>query len=619
MTDSAANRDSTWHPRDYEAQVLVELLRLSRVTVLYGAEGVGKTTLLKTGVLPLLRPRADDRNFAQDEKPRVVVPFPDRHAGDGTVDRGAEIAIVFDQWSNTPLTALQAQILDTLPIESTRMAAPLPSLADSLAAWNEELGVRFFIILDCFEQYLRAPFDRAGIAEFDDEFVRTVNEPLLAANFLLSVRDDAEALMNRFRERISGFGDAYLRLPSLHHVTAPSLAPGAQTHRPAAAATPPVAASETLTARPSEPPKPLFVLDAALTAGPLPARAAFLAGSGEPLRSSTVSEGALSHVQPPEVTASASAEPDAGPEQSRDALLAASSARAVGPPFAPDVPPTASQTPPQEHASQSSGARQPAIDDATINGLEPTQALQGARGIEPSVCALVQPYSSNKRAQFALVPKARGAAPGEAVPAPPTRTELRRPVRSPARISLAAIVAGFAIGAGAGYFAVYGYQRNSTWHTASSAKGVAPATAHTAGLSTVPVPPATRAIHLVPPPSSKRTSAVHRSAPPPRSPTPIKSAKAASPTPKVAARIAPPQVDSVFPEPASVVRAVPIAATVVINRQTAMHRELDVCRQEKIFARVVCTEKVRWKHCAPNRWNTIPECAAGDTQVIRSD
>lgn len=484
LTDSAANRDSTWRPRDYEAQVLVALLRLSRLTVLYGAEGVGKTTLLKTGVLPLLRPRADDRNLAQDENPRVVVPFPDRHTGDGTVDRGAQVTIVFDRWGNAPLTALQAQILDALPIENTRMAAPLPSLADNFAAWNEDLGVRFFIILDCFEQHLRAPFDRAGIAEFDDEFVRMVNEPILAANFLLSVRDDAEPLMNRFRERISGFGDAYLRLPSLHHVTAPSLAPGARTHRPAAAGTSPIAASETLTTRPSKPPKPPFVLPAALTTGPLPAG---------------------------------------------------------------------------------------------------------------------------------------GAAPGEAVPAPPIRTELRRPVRSPGRISLAAIVAGFAIGAGAGIFAVYGYQRTSTWQTASSAKGVAPATAHTADLPTVPVPPATLADHLVPPPPSERTSAVHESAPPPRSPTPIKSAKAASLTPKVAARIAPPQVDSVSPARASVVRAVPIAATVVIDWQTAMNQELDVCRQKRIFARVVCTEEVRWKRCAPNRWNTIPECAAGNTQVTRSD
>jgi hypothetical protein len=61
---------------DFEAQVLVDLLRLSRVTLLYGAQGVGKTTLLRMGVLPLLRRRSEDRNIAQPEKPQVVCPFP---------------------------------------------------------------------------------------------------------------------------------------------------------------------------------------------------------------------------------------------------------------------------------------------------------------------------------------------------------------------------------------------------------------------------------------------------------------------------------------------------------------------------------------------------------------
>ena len=84
VLDSAGTRVSTWRSRDFEAQMLVELLRLSRLTVLYGAEGAGKTTLLKTNVLPLLRGRAPDNRPPQDGKPRVVVPFPDRRVGERT-------------------------------------------------------------------------------------------------------------------------------------------------------------------------------------------------------------------------------------------------------------------------------------------------------------------------------------------------------------------------------------------------------------------------------------------------------------------------------------------------------------------------------------------------------
>jgi cytochrome c5 len=42
----------------------------------------------------------------------------------------------------------------------------------------------------------------------------------------------------------------------------------------------------------------------------------------------------------------------------------------------------------------------------------------------------------------------------------------------------------------------------------------------------------------------------------------------------------------------------------------AMRGELERCRQGNFFGRVACTEKVRWKYCAPSRWNMVAECAA---------
>ena len=349
--------------------------------MLYGAEGAGKTTLLKTNVLPLLRTRAPDNRPPQDEKPRVVVPFPDRRVGERT--SGVEVAVIFDRWDSEPLPALMARILHTLRSESIRTTAPLPFLTDSLTAWNKALGVRFFIILDGFEQYLRAPFDRAGIAEFDEEFVRAINTPRLAAHFLLCVRDDAEALLNRFRGRIVGFGDAFVRLPSFHKVTPPSLPAPPQTHRSATTAIPPVALTEALTT--------------------------------------------------PSI------------EQASDALFAASSPHAVPPAPRPDPQPLANQAPLQEQASRSS----------------------------------------------TLVPEAQQPASGGALPVAPLRAGPLRPVQSSVRIPLAAIVAGFAIGAGAIYFSIYGNQGLNAWQSASSPKDLVPATMHDAGPMPVPVVPAT--------------------------------------------------------------------------------------------------------------------------------
>ena len=521
VLDSNVKHDSAWRSREFEAQMLVEVLRLSRLTVLYGAEGAGKTTLLKTGVLPLLRGRADDR-LAQDQT-GAIAPSPDRQSEDRAMDRGPDVAIVFDRWETAPLAALRSQICDALRSNAPHLAEPHPELADSLAAWNKALGVRFFIILDGFEQYLCAPFDRAGIADFDEELVRLINAPGPEIHFLLSIRDDAEALLRRFRGRICGLDDAFLRLPRMQSVAGLTLRSSVHTDGPTIAATPPAAGAETLPVRPNEPSKP-------------------------PVRPAT------SAVEPaPEAVASV--------------------ADWSGPP-------------------QLNGARQSAIDDGPV----------------------------------------RGAATGAIVRAPRRQHALRRSVRRFVRISLAPVVAGLVIGAGAGYFTVS--QNHPAWQAASSPNSSGVVTEPAADPSPAPVIPAIRAdppapsppqeriptVHSfvspsdatpvpgtpvtrmdspAPSPPPERPSAVHRAISRPGSPTPIKNAKGTAATREVAARIAP--------------------SAVVGDWRTEMQRELNVCRHERFFPRVMCTERVRWKHCAPGRWNRSPECATGIIQMTSSD
>ena len=525
MLDSDVKRDSAWHSRDFEAQMLVEVLRLSRLTVLYGAEGAGKTTLLKTGVLPLLRLRADDRRVQDDTG--AIAPSPDRQSENRAMDRGPDVAIVFDRWENAPLAALRSQIRDALRSNVPQLAEPHPELADSLAAWTKALGVRFFIILDGFEQYLRAPLDRAGIADFDDELVRIINAPGLAIHLLLSIRDDAEALLSRFRGRICGLEDAFLRLPRMQ-----------------------------------------------------PAASSSLRLSRDP-----------------------------------DGSVADSS----GPP-------------------QLDGARQSAVDDRPANALKPMRGLLGMGGNVPTIHDRVQLYKNTRRASYPFVSKGRGAA-GSIARAPRRRHALRRSVRRFIRISLAAVVAGLVIGAGGVYVTVS--QNHPAGQAASSPGSSAAVTVPAADPSSAPVIPAVRAdppapsppqeristVHSfvspldpspvpvtpvtridspAPSPPEERPSAVHRPISRPGSPTPIKNAKGTSATREVAARIAPPE-------------AVSVTSAVVGDWRTEMQRELDVCRHERFFARVMCTENVRWKRCAPDRWNRIPECATESIRLTLSD
>ena len=155
--------------RAREAQLLADMLRISRLTVLYGAEGAGKTALLTSGVLPLLRRRATDRKLPQSSEPRVVIPFPKcrRHG-----HMQGELAVLFDSWDDLPLPELTAELASALPPGRTSLAAPLLDLPDCLTLWAKQLGVRFLVLLDQFEELLTAPLARPGIAEFRDEFAR---------------------------------------------------------------------------------------------------------------------------------------------------------------------------------------------------------------------------------------------------------------------------------------------------------------------------------------------------------------------------------------------------------------------------------------------------------------
>ena len=529
VLDSDLKRHSAWHSRDFEAQMLVEVLRLSRLTVLYGAEGAGKTTLLKTGVLPLLRLRADVRR-SQDET-GAIAPSPDRQSENRATDRGSDIAIIFDRWEGAPITALRSQIRDALRGNAPQMAEPPPELADSLTAWSKALGVRFFIILDGFEQYLRAPSDCAGVADFDDELVRIINAPGLAIHLLLSIRDDAEPLLSRFRGRICGLEDAFLRLPRMQPVASPSLQ-SPEPDGPTTAATPPTS-SETPSMRPNEPSKP-------------PALPAASAAESAPVAFASVAD-------------------------------------CSGPP-------------------QLNEAKQSAIDDRPVNALKPMRGLLGRGGSEPTIHDRVQLYKNTQRASNLFVSKARGAA--TRARSPRRRHALRRSARRFIRISLAAVAAGLVIGVGAGYFTVS--QNHPVWQAASSPSSSVVVTVPAADPSSAPVIPTVPADPPEPSPLQERISTVHSPISRPGSPTPIKNAKGTSATREASARMAAPE-------------AVSVTSAAVGDWQTEMRRELDACRHEGFFARVMCTESVRWKRCAPDRWNRIPECATGSVQWTSSD
>jgi hypothetical protein len=211
VTPAATSSEERTPFREQEAALVAELLRISRLTILFGERGAGKSTLLKRAVLPLLGRRTDDR-YARRRYDGIVIPFPERRR---TRDRPIEIAMYFDSSSDAPLLELQTRVASALIMRRLRVSPPFPPLAEGLARWSADLGVRFLFILDHFDTLAGSQRDKAGARAFEDALVDVVNAPSLTANVLIAVRDENADALARYRARIPGFGDASVRLP--HH------------------------------------------------------------------------------------------------------------------------------------------------------------------------------------------------------------------------------------------------------------------------------------------------------------------------------------------------------------------------------------------------------------------
>ncbi len=181
--------------RDKETRLIIANLFASPLTLLYGASGVGKSSVLRAGAVHQLRQRDD----------LLLVPF--------------------SAWQSNPLSDLMQAIADyaeradpdgwrrvaAVMEDAQQTGAPL-SLSALLAVCYEQTGRRLMLILDQFEEYfLYHPQDDA----FADEFPKAVLQTDAPVSFLISIREDSLAKLDRFEGRIPGLFDNYLRIEHL--------------------------------------------------------------------------------------------------------------------------------------------------------------------------------------------------------------------------------------------------------------------------------------------------------------------------------------------------------------------------------------------------------------------
>jgi WD40 repeat protein len=165
--------------REREQVVITANLRTSRLTILYGTGGVGKSSLLQAGVAPTLR------------------------------EQEASAVIVFREWQSDDYQAdLHRQIIDAVnAVLSAEAGADLLSgdaghLDDLLEMASAALGRTVFVILDQFEDYFlyhESDLRRPG---FESELASAINSDEIDANFLFVVPEESLSKLDRLAPRI---------------------------------------------------------------------------------------------------------------------------------------------------------------------------------------------------------------------------------------------------------------------------------------------------------------------------------------------------------------------------------------------------------------------------------
>ncbi len=182
--------------RDQETEIITANLVAARLTLLYGASGVGKSSVLQAGVISNLRAIAQ-REIETTGAPEFVV-------------------VYFKSWRDEPVSELLNTVADTIHgILPAVELDPPSTLLETLRAWAKQVDAQLLIILDQFEEYFTYHPNEDGSGTFTQEFPRALKDTDLRVNFLLSFREDALAQLDRFKGHIPNLFKNILRVKHL--------------------------------------------------------------------------------------------------------------------------------------------------------------------------------------------------------------------------------------------------------------------------------------------------------------------------------------------------------------------------------------------------------------------
>ena len=179
--------------RKRDAKIIAANLFAARLTVLYGGSGVGKTSVLRAGVIPEL----------QNAPHAAVVFFNTWQQPEFETALKTAVAAAVSQRAVSPVSLDSLKPLDEFVLECTRL-----------------LRGSIFLIFDQFEEYFLYHGPTAAEHGFDAELARLVNRRNIDARLMLSLREDGLSKLDRFQGRIPNLLSNMLRLDHLNRQAA---------------------------------------------------------------------------------------------------------------------------------------------------------------------------------------------------------------------------------------------------------------------------------------------------------------------------------------------------------------------------------------------------------------
>jgi WD40 repeat protein len=186
--------------RDRERDLITANLMASRLTVLYGVSGVGKSSVLRAGAAHHLHALAH-QNRTEFGRPLLSL-------------------AVFNGWSTWRddlstgvVHAVRAAVGDALGGEAP--ATVTDELLPTLEAATEAVDGDVMLVLDQFEEYFVYQPNDTGAESFAEEFVAMVNATSLPVSVLVSIREDSIGQLRLFKGRIPHLLDATLHVDHL--------------------------------------------------------------------------------------------------------------------------------------------------------------------------------------------------------------------------------------------------------------------------------------------------------------------------------------------------------------------------------------------------------------------